>query len=57
MRIQVKVRKLKEYRKRQPVELPVPARTGSVLLPAEHATHERSFEFLKENKERAKPAK
>ena len=30
MRIQDKVRKMKEYHKGQPVELPVPARTGSV---------------------------
>ena len=57
MRIQDKVRKMKEYRKGQPVELPVPARTGNVLLPDEHATPEKSFEFLKENKERAKAAK
>src|SRR6476646_9199266 len=57
MRIQDKVRKMKEYHKGQPVELPIPARTGSVRLPEELATPEKSFEFLKENKERAKPAK
>jgi NADH-quinone oxidoreductase subunit B len=48
---------MKQYHKGQPVELPVPARTGNVLLPDEHATPEKSFEFLKANKERAKPAK
>ena len=57
MRIQDKVRKMKEYHKGQPVELPIPARTGSVRLPDELATPEKAFEFLKENKERAKPAK
>jgi NADH-quinone oxidoreductase subunit B len=57
MRIQDKVRKMKEYHKGQPVELPVPARTGSVLLPSELATPEKAIEFLKENKERAKAAK
>src|SRR5215218_837480 len=57
MRIQDKVRKMKEYHKGQPVELPVPARTGAVMLPDELATPERAMEFVKDNKERAKPAK
>jgi NADH-quinone oxidoreductase subunit B len=57
MRVQDKVLKMKEFHKGQPVELPVPARTGSVLLPDELATPEKALEFLKENKERAKPAK
>jgi NADH-quinone oxidoreductase subunit B len=57
MRIQDKVRKMKQYHKGQPVELPVPARTGNVLLPDELATPEKSFAFLTENKEKAKPAK
>jgi NADH-quinone oxidoreductase subunit B len=57
MRIQDKVRKMKEYHKGQPVELPVPARTGSVLLPDELATPEKALEFVKENKERARAAK
>jgi NADH-quinone oxidoreductase subunit B len=57
MRIQDKVRKMKEYHTGRPVELPVPARTGSVLLPDELATPEKALEFVKDNKERAKPAK
>jgi NADH-quinone oxidoreductase subunit B len=57
MRIQDKVRKMKEYHKGQPVELPIPARTGAVELPDELGTPEKAFEFLKENKEKAKAAK
>src|SRR5947209_1311465 len=57
MRIQDKVRKMKDLHKGQPMDLPVPARTGSVLLPEELAEPAKAFEFLKENKERAKPAK
>jgi NADH-quinone oxidoreductase subunit B len=57
MRVQDKVRKMKEYHKDRPVELPVPTRTGSVLLPDELATPEKALEFIKENKELAKPAK
>jgi NADH-quinone oxidoreductase subunit B len=57
MRIQDKVRRMKEYRKGQPVDVPVAARTGSVMLPDELATPEKALEFVKENKERAKPAK
>jgi len=40
-----------------PADPPVPVRTGKVLLPDEFATPEQTLEFLKENKERAKPAK
>ena len=57
MRIQDKVRKMKDLHKGQPMDVPVPARTGSVLLPAELAEPARAVEFLKDNKERAKPAK
>jgi NADH-quinone oxidoreductase subunit B len=35
----------------------VPARTGGVMLPDELATPEKALEFVKDNKERAKPAK
>jgi NADH-quinone oxidoreductase subunit B len=57
MRIQDKVRRMKDYRKGQPVEVPVAVRTGSVMLPDELATPDKALEFVKENKERAKPAK
>src|SRR5262249_4792963 len=57
MRIQDKVRKMKEYHKGRPSEIPIPAGTGGVLLPDELAPPEKAFESLKENKEKAKPAK
>jgi NADH-quinone oxidoreductase subunit B len=57
MRIQDKVRRMRELTKGKPAELPVPARTGGVLLPDELATPEKALAFLAENKERAKPAK
>jgi NADH-quinone oxidoreductase subunit B len=57
MRVQDKVRKMKELHKGRPAEVPIPARTGSVLLPDELAAPEKAVEFLKENKERAKPVK
>jgi NADH-quinone oxidoreductase subunit B len=57
MRIQDKVRKMREYTKGNLARLPIPTRTGSVQLPDELATPEKSFAFLTENKEKAKPAK
>src|SRR3954453_20173350 len=57
MRIQDKVRKMKDYTKLRPLELPMPARTGSVQLPDEIATPEKANAFAVLNKERAKPAK
>src|SRR6476659_6350347 len=57
MRIQDKVRKMKEFTKGQPVELPAPTRTGSVLVPAELNTMEKANEFAARNKELAKAAK
>jgi NADH-quinone oxidoreductase subunit B len=57
MRVQDKVRRMRDLTKGQPEELPVPARTGSVRLPAELADPEKAVEFLKEQKERAKPVK
>ena len=38
-------------------EIPIPTRTGRVELPAELQDPEKAVEFLKENKERAKPVK
>jgi NADH-quinone oxidoreductase subunit B len=57
MRVQDKVRKMRDLTKGQPEELPIPARTGRVALPPELQDPEKAFEFLKENKERAKPVK
>jgi NADH-quinone oxidoreductase subunit B len=57
MRVQDKVRRMRDLTKGQPEELPVPARTGAVLLPAELDDPAKAVEFLKENKERAKPVK
>src|SRR5271156_4052818 len=57
MRIQDKVKAMKEYTKGQHLELPMPTRTGSVLLPDEIATPEKANEFAVKNKERARPAK
>ena len=57
MRVQDKVRAMKELTKGQPLELPVPQRTGGVLLPEELATPERANAFAADTKHRAKPAK
>ena len=57
MRVQDKVRAMKNVTKGQAPELPVPKRTGSVLVPDELATPEKSLEYLTRNKEQAKPAK
>src|SRR5262245_16418904 len=57
MRIQDKVRAMRELTKDQPLELPVPKRTGEVLLPEELAEPVRALEFQKQNKDRAKPVK
>ncbi len=57
MRIQDKVRKMKDLTKlRTEAEL-VPTRTGRVQLPAELSEPSRAVEYLKEGKERAKPVK
>src|SRR5688572_19520968 len=57
MRIQDKVRRMKDFTRGQPHETPVPVRTGNVILPEDLATPERSLEFQTKNKEPAKPAK
>lgn len=57
MRIQDKVRAMKDYTKGMPLQLPIPKRTGAVRLPVEHSSPEKSIEFLTQNKEQAKPAK
>ncbi len=57
MRIQDKVRGMKDLTKGQPVTVPVPKRTGGVSLPAELADPEKALEFLARAKEQAKPIK
>jgi NADH-quinone oxidoreductase subunit B len=57
MRIQDKVRAMQDYTKGQPLNLPIPKRTGSVQLPPEFETPEKTLDFLTQNKEKAKPAK
>jgi len=57
MRIQDKVKAMQELTKGQPLELPLPVRTGSVLLPAEIDTPEKANAFAVLNKERAKATK
>ena len=58
MRIQDKVHKMKDLTKLPPTEAElIPTRTGKVLLPVELSDPTRAVEYLKESKERAKPAK
>jgi NADH-quinone oxidoreductase subunit B len=57
MRVQDKVRRMKAVANTSSDVPMVPTRTGKVLLPDEYATPEATFEFLKETKEKAKPAK
>jgi NADH-quinone oxidoreductase subunit B len=57
MRIQDKVRSMKELTRGQPLHLPVPKRSGGVMLPDELAEPAKALEFQVQNKEKAKPAK
>jgi hypothetical protein len=63
MRIQDKVRGMKGLTKGQPIELPIPARTGYALLPPELddpdpvKAMEKQNAFAKATKEKAAPAK
>jgi NADH-quinone oxidoreductase subunit B len=63
MRIQDKVRAMRDLSPGQPIEMPIPARTGYVQLPEElwDADPKKSLEkqnaFATQNKEKAKPAK
>ncbi|HEY2783705.1 MAG TPA: NADH-quinone oxidoreductase subunit B family protein [Fimbriiglobus sp.] len=56
MRIQDKVKKMRTLARGEAEPL-VPARTGSVKLPEEYSTPAATFDYLKDTKERAKPAK
>ncbi len=57
MRIQDKVKGMKDLTKGQPIEVPIPSRTGYVLLPPELADVEKANAFAIKNKELATPAK
>jgi NADH-quinone oxidoreductase subunit B len=65
MRIQDKVRGMRYLTKGQPIEVPIPSRTGFVQLPPELGgdetdpvkAHEKANEFVKMTKEKATPAK
>ena len=57
MRIQDKVRGMKDLTKQQPIQMPLPSRTGYVLLPEEISTPEKADAWAKKNKELATPAK
>jgi NADH-quinone oxidoreductase subunit B len=57
MRVQDKVRRMKTLAKGEPDDLLVPVRTGKVQLPDEFPTPEATLEYLKDNKEKAKPVK
>ncbi len=57
MRIQDKVRAMKDFTKGQPLTLPIPKRTGAVAVPEVLNTPEKALAFQTETKEKAKPAK
>jgi NADH-quinone oxidoreductase subunit B len=57
MRIQDKVRGMKDLTRGQPINLPAPKRSGAVMLPDELAEPAKALEFQVQNKEKAKPAK
>src|SRR4029077_6879678 len=50
MRIQDKVKAMKSLTRDQPIDMPIPSRTGYVLLPPEVATPEKADEFAKKTK-------
>jgi NADH-quinone oxidoreductase subunit B len=57
MRIQDKVRGMKELTKGQPIDMPIPARTGFVEVPEELNTLEKANKWAADTKEKAKPVK
>jgi NADH-quinone oxidoreductase subunit B len=57
MRIQDKVKAMKDLTKGQPLEVPIPCRSGYALLPEEVNTPEKANAFAKKTKEQAAPAK
>jgi NADH-quinone oxidoreductase subunit B len=57
MRIQDKVRTMKDLTKYRPIDLPIPKRSGAVQIPNELDTPEKALEFQTRTKEQAKAAK
>ena len=57
MRIQDKVRGMKDLTKDQPIDMPIPARTGFVEVPEELNTLEKANKWAADTKEKAKPVK
>jgi NADH-quinone oxidoreductase subunit B len=57
MRVQDKIKGMKDLTKGQFIDVPIPSRTGYTLLPEELATLEKANEFAKRTKEEAAPAK
>jgi NADH-quinone oxidoreductase subunit B len=57
MRIQDKVKGMRYLTKEQPIEIPIPSRSGYVQLPPELSDAEKANEFARKNKELATPAK
>jgi len=63
MRIQDKVRGMRYLTKNQPIEMPIPSRTGYVILPPEltdldpQKAAEKQMAFARKTKEEAAPAK
>jgi NADH-quinone oxidoreductase subunit B len=57
MRIQDKVRAMKDFTRGQPLTLPIPQRSGGVMLPDELAEPAKALDFQIRNKEKAKAAK
>src|SRR5262249_15439800 len=57
MRMQDKVKAMQSLTKGQPINLPIPSRTGYTLLPEELSDMEKANAFAKKNKELAAPTK
>ena len=57
MRIQDKVNGMKDLTKNQPIEVPIPSRTGYVHLPPELEDMKKANDFCIKNKAKAAPAK
>jgi NADH-quinone oxidoreductase subunit B len=57
MRIQDKVKGMKNLTREQPIDVPIPSRSGYVLLPEELSDMEKANAFAKRTKELAAPAK
>jgi hypothetical protein len=57
MRIQDKVKGMRYLTKEQPIEIPIPSRTGYVQLPPELDDAAKANTFAIKTKERATPTK